>query len=308
MEDLDAAVTKLVRARLEAASARMAAAVRPTLAEFDLAKGMAGLGAYLLYRDSTGCLIRQVLTYLVRLTEPLPAEDQAGVRAPGWWTDDVPAGEPAGAFHGGYADLGMAHGIAGPLALLALSMLQGVTVKGQAVAIDRICRWLDLWRHDGPAGSCWPERVTYAELVTGRSICDGPARPSWCYGTPGLARAQQLAGLATGDLARQQLAEDALVSCLTNPAQLSRFTDPALCHGRAGLIATAWHAAADSRSSEIACHLSRLFDTFFEHAEDVDSLSMRRPGLIEGSAGVALTLHSIAFGTSSGWERSLLIN
>lgn len=46
-----------------------------------------------------------------------------------------------------------------------------------------------------------------------------PARPSWCYGTPGLARARQLAGLALRDLARQEAAEHALAStrCSTTP-------------------------------------------------------------------------------------------
>ena len=58
-------------------------------------------------------------------------------------------------------------------------------------------------------------------------------------GTPGLARAQQLAALALGDRARQQAAEDALARCLADPVQLARISDPALCHGWAGLLLTA---------------------------------------------------------------------
>lgn len=108
---LDAAVAQLVRARLEAASARMATAARPSLSEFDLVRGLTGLGAYLLGRDPDGELIREVLTYLVRLTEPIPADDPAGAGAPGWWTNDPPSGLPAHAYPGGHTDLGMAHGI-----------------------------------------------------------------------------------------------------------------------------------------------------------------------------------------------------
>ncbi len=85
----------------------MAATLRPSLAEFDLVRGLTGLGAYLLCRAPHGELVRQVLTYLVRLTEPLPADDQAGASAPGWWTSDVPSGQPVGAFRGGHADLGI---------------------------------------------------------------------------------------------------------------------------------------------------------------------------------------------------------
>lgn len=307
MAVLDTAVTRLVRARLNAASLRMAAAVRPRLAEFDLVYGLTGLGAYLLRRSPHGELVRQVLAYLVQLTEPLPTDDQAGANAPGWWTSDVPSGGPADTFNGGHADLGMAHGIAGPLALLALAMNKGITVEGHSAAIGRICQWLDAWRHEGTAGPWWPERVTLTELRSGRSTQRGPARPSWCYGTPGLARAQQLAGQATGDHARQQLAEHALASCLSDPAQLARITDPALCHGWAGLIATVWYAAADT-SPDIAAHLPRLLDTLLDHADRGHSPSWRLPGLIDGTAGIAATLHSMATGTSGGWETCLLIN
>ncbi len=228
--------------------------------------------------------------------------------APGWWTSNTPSGQPADAFPGGYADLGVAHGIGGPLALMALSMKQGITAEGQATAIGRICRWLDAWRHDGPIGPWWPERVSLAELRTGRSAHRGPARPSWCYGTPGLARAQQLAGQATGDHTRQQMAEYALASCLSDPAQLARLTGPALCHGWAGLIAAVGCAAAAARSPDIGAHLPRLFDTLLGNAEASDSPSWRPPGLIEGSAGIALTLHSMTAGTSGGLETCLLIN
>jgi len=42
------------------------------------------------------------------------------------------------------------------------------------------------------------------------------------------------------------------------------------------------------------------------HAHDAPPATL--PGLIEGSAGVALTLHSIATGTTGGWHTCLLLN
>ncbi|MGH3776471.1 MAG: lanthionine synthetase C family protein [Pseudonocardiaceae bacterium] len=308
MKSLDAAVSKLVRARLEVAFARLAAAVRPALSEFDLVRGLTGLGAYLLRRDPDGELVRRVLAYLVQLTQPLPTDDDAGPSAPGWWTSDVPSGQPAHAFRGGHADLGMAHGISGPLALLALAMKKGITVDGHTGAIEGICQWLNAWRHEAATGPWWPERVSLAELRTGRSVHNGPARPSWCYGTPGLARAQQLAGQALGDPVRQQMAEHALVSCVSDPAQLARITDPALCHGWAGLIATVWCTAADARSPEIGVHLPRLIDTLLKHVQADHSPPWRLPGLIEGDAGVALTLQSVTTPTDPGWQTCLLLN
>lgn len=307
-ERLDTAVTVLVRSRLAAAAARMDAAQRPSLAEFDLVRGLAGLGGYLLHWAPHSALVHQVLAYLVRLTEPVPAADPAGTAAPGWWTADIPLDRSVDVFAGGHADLGIAHGITGPLALLALAMRRGVTVDGQAAAIDRICRWLDDWRQDGPAGPWWPKRVTLAEHRAGRSTRSGPGRPSWCYSTPGIARAQQLAGIATGDLARQRRAENDLNACLSDPGQAAQLADLTLCHGWAGLIATTWYAAADALTPALGAHLPRLLDTLLDKAADDDAPTLKLPGLIDGSAGVALTLHTIATGTSSGWETSLLIN
>ncbi|MEW2087032.1 lanthionine synthetase LanC family protein, partial [Streptomyces sp. NPDC005283] len=174
MASLDRAVADLTDTRLKAALDRMDAERRPALYEFDLVRGLTGLGAYLLHRDPGGDLVRRVLTYLVRLTRPVPADDVAGPNAPGWWTNDAPTGSDDPAFEAGQIDLGMAHGIAGPLAFMALSIRDGVRVDGQLEAIETICRWLDAWQQPAPAGPWWPERITLDELRSGR-----PHRDPW---------------------------------------------------------------------------------------------------------------------------------
>lgn len=306
MASLDAGVAQLVQTRLQTAHARIDAGQRPSQYEFDLTRGLTGLGAYLLHRGPGGDLVRQVVSYLVRLTEPVDVTDEAGASAPGWWTHDSSAHERDPAFAAGEANFGMAHGCSGPLALLALAMRAGVVVEGQAAAIARICRWLEDWRQEAPAGPWWPERITVNELRTGRTNQGGPLRPSWCYGTPGLARAQQLAALALCDRVRQRAAEDALALCLADPVQLARISDPALCHGWAGLLATAWHAADDAVTPAIAAHLPHLLDTLLAHTRDTPPEPL--PGLVEGRAGIALTLHTLSTGTHSDWTACLLIN
>ncbi|MEO3862896.1 lanthionine synthetase C family protein [Acrocarpospora sp. B8E8] len=297
---LDAAVTALTRTRLAAATVRMDARTRPTSAEYDLVRGLTGLGAYALNHGRHD-LVRDVLTYLVRLTEPVNVADAAGLDVPGWWTNDPHAASN----QGGYASLGMAHGIGGPLALLALALRQGIMVDGHAAAIQRICQWLGSWRQDGSHGPWWPERVCLSEHRTRRPAQSGPARPSWCYGTPGLARAQQLAALATGDGARQDLAEDALARCVSDPVQLGRLAGLGLCHGWSGTLATAWCAAADADSSRLADLLPQLTDAVIRIAA---STRPAPPGLIDGRAGVALILHSLTHADSTRWMRCLLIS
>jgi lantibiotic biosynthesis protein len=107
------------------------------------------------------------------------------------------------------------------------------------------------------------------------------------------------------DAARQEAAEEALTRCLADPVQLSRIVDPSLCHGWAGLAATAWYAADDARTTSLQKQLPQIMRLLIQHATDT---TPARSGLITGPAGIALTLHTVATGTDVRWATSLLIN
>ncbi|MEV4315150.1 lanthionine synthetase C family protein [Actinocrispum sp. NPDC049592] len=302
LTQLDVATERLTRARLAAAHARIDRGDLPALAEFDLIRGLTGLGVHHLRRAPRAEVTSAVLAYLVRLTEPLPG---LGDELPGWWTEHGPTGQPPADYPGGHGNFGMAHGITGPLALLALALRRGVVVDGHRQAIARIFAWLDAWQHDHPVGPWWPRTITLAEARAGHCDQPGPLQPSWCYGTPGIARAQQLAAIATGDTARRRTAERALLGCVNDPGQLARIIDPSLCHGAAGLLHTVWRAAGDAATGEVsAClpHLARLL------VERLQTAS-RSVGLLEGSTSAALALHTAATGTAppSGWDSCMLL-
>lgn len=303
LADLDTSTAAVTRRRLDEAHARIDRGDCPALAEFDLIRGLTGLGAYHLQCDSHHDLTLAVLSYLVRLTEPLHHD---GEGLPGWWTHLDPSGRMSPEYSGGHGNLGMTHGITGPLALLATAMKRGVTVHGHTEAIGRICAWVDTWRHDYGAGPWWPQWVTRDEQRASRSTQAGPLRPSWCYGTPGQARAQQLAGQATGDTERQHLAEEALLGCVTDERQLSYLTDASLCHGWAGLVHTVWRATADAYTGELSTHVPHLRDRLIHHCGEPGT----KPGLLEGDAGPALALHTTAADAPPPpeWDACLLTN
>ncbi|WP_425544340.1 lanthionine synthetase LanC family protein, partial [Acrocarpospora macrocephala] len=170
---LDEGVAAITRDRLNSAHRRLVQGERPALAEFDLISGLTGLGAHLWRRDPGGDLVKEVLAYLVALTEPVGG-------LPGWWTMSS-ASRTAEDPPGGHGNNGMAHGICGPLALLALTARGGLVVRGQVEAIGRICAWLDDWRQDHRGAPWWPEMVSFTEVQQGRTTQPGPLRPSWCY-------------------------------------------------------------------------------------------------------------------------------
>lgn len=294
---LDRAMDRIVRSRLERAHARMDAGELPLLSEFDTIRGLTGLGALLLARNPQSPLLRDVLTYLVRLTKPVTVH---GRTFPGWWSPVGPGGKKNAAFPGGHANTGMAHGIAGPLTLLATALRRGIAVEGHTEAIERILAWLDAWQQTPPSGAWWPYWVTRAQL-DGACALVGPQRPSWCYGAAGVARAQLLAADALGDQWRYAAAQSTLARVFTDaPMEL----DSSLCHGRAGLAVLA-HATALGNASGLCASISDGDTT----AVADGLLAGAGIGLLEGAAGIATALHTLHAATPDmGWASFLLLD
>ncbi|MCZ4513984.1 lanthionine synthetase C family protein [Streptomyces sp. ActVer] len=303
--------------RLDAAHRRIDAGRLPELAEFDAIRGLTGYGAYLLRRDLGSSTMRTVLDYCVRLTEPITRQ---GETLPGWWTQTGPSGSPDDdRFPGGHANTGMAHGIGGVLALLSLAARNGTLAEGHHAALRAILAWLDRWQQETGRGPAWPYWVTRGELRTGCLAPSAPRRPSWCYGTAGLARAQQLAALALGDTDRQIDAENALVAALTDSNQLKATTDNGLCHGFAGLAHIAARTADDAHPSTVGqlraaipALLAAVHPPGTDPALTATALIQdeeRGPGLLDGAAGTALALiaPSTATPPRSAWDACLLI-
>ncbi|MER7787718.1 lanthionine synthetase C family protein [Streptomyces sp. NPDC097640] len=296
LHTLDELVAAHTRRRLDAAHARIDQGTQTSFAEYDLLRGLTGLGALLLRRAPASDEMKGVLEYLVRLTEPIPS--RGGETLPGWWVWHAPVrlGEPT---PGGHANAGLAHGITGPLALLALAKRHGITVNGHDDAMARICRWLDRIRQSDHRGTHWPRWITRTTTAPTK-----PTAPSWCYGTPGLVRAQQLAATAQGDVHRKRMAERALLYCLADPHQLDQLTNRGLCHGVAGLMRVVQRVAQDAENPDlITDRLPQLSERFLSLGPPAET------GLLEGTAGAALAFQSAEPDTTpaSDWDACLLL-
>ncbi|MDG4803704.1 lanthionine synthetase C family protein [Micromonospora sp. WMMD980] len=313
---LDATIADDTLRRVAVITGRLEPGQRPLLADFDVVRGVTGVGGYLLRRRPGDPAVTAVLSYLVRLTRPVI---HRGQRVPGWWTPVSPHGDRDDRYPGGHANLGVAHGIAGPLTLLALATRAGVTVPGQSEAIATICAWLDQWRTGTDTTPTWPYWITWDEHRAGRpSEPAHPRRPSWCYGTAGLARAQQLAALALHDPGRQHASEQALLFALTDPGHRAAVTDASLCHGWAGMAHIAARAATDATPATAAAlrdTAARLLDVVHQPGTDPRDTAAALlapdgggPGLLDGAAGTALaSLTAAGLTPRTRWDACLLI-
>ncbi|MFI7077569.1 lanthionine synthetase C family protein [Micromonospora sp. NPDC049903] len=296
---LDDKTTTLTRTRLATAHARIGRGDRLQMREFDLIHGLTGLGVYHLHRHPTHPITGEVISYLTRLTQSPGGTDDL----PPWWMPVGLSGEPDSDFPLGHGNLGIAHGISAVLALLSLAILHDIPTASLQDAVARLCGWTDQWRTDEPAGTWWPGYLTIEQA---RSLAPPHRpRPSWCYGISGTARAQQLAGLALGDTARQHAAEAAILATLRNPAQLALLPGIGLCHGQAGLLQSALRTAVDARNTAIAAELPDVAT----HLSAQLAQPITDPELMDGAAGAALALHAFGTGATpvSPWDAVLLL-
>ncbi|NEW77729.1 lanthionine synthetase C family protein [Streptomyces rhizosphaericus] len=304
-----------VRVSLERISERLRVK-GPGLAypEYDLISGLARSGRSLMAGASLGHAessdtLRDVLGLLAEMARPIQAH---GERVPGWWInprlDLVPEADKA-AYPLGEFNLGIAHGICGPLSLLALAHHAGHGLPHTLDAMRSMADWVMRKRLVGEHGMYWPGRVSFEE-ETGRS--EGAAAPvaprsDWCYGTAGVARALHLAGRALGDPDLTKAGVDAMRSIFQRLYESAEMPDATFCHGRAGILLTAVRMAADTGALELwegadrlARELARSFDptTAFGYRYPLrphaNAPGLDEPGLLQGATGVALTLLSYA--------------
>ncbi|MFF1273282.1 lanthionine synthetase LanC family protein [Streptomyces marokkonensis] len=194
----------------------------------------------------------------------------------------------------------MAHGVAGPLALAPPRRLRrhrpGRRPGRRHHPPHHLGAALRRQRHR-------LARVPASDRLPGRAR--GAAAP---YGTPGIARALQLAALTLHDHAARRLAEHTALQAITDPRQTGQITETSLCHGWAGLLLTADRIASDAALPDLAEALPAL------HNRLTTEMGRRRTaehaGLLTGNAGVLLTLHTLttARPVDLGWETCLLLN
>jgi hypothetical protein len=309
---LDDAVYEQCRRLIEAETARMERGHLVSVHAYDTVSGLTGLGRYLLLAGGRAHdELAQVLRCLVGLTRPVGSDSQGG-RSVGWLVGHPPfLGQDNPSRH---INLGLAHGIAGPLALFALAWEAGVRVPGQDLAAQRVADWLLEHRGQDESGRYWPAFLSEPQLTA-------PPRcaPAWCYGSLGTARAVQLAGRAFGEPAWSGAAREVIAGeaeCIrARPAG----GECGLCHGWAGVLHVLARFEQDAPGTVPVDLPDLLVERLLAGARQDSAFLFpyRRPnggiadepGLVQGAAGVALALTRYADpdAPGCGWDAALML-
>jgi hypothetical protein len=281
---------------------------------YDVINGLTGTGRLLLdavhdpaERSSrVEDALTATFTHLTAVTDRLTVD---GRSVPGWWVppDGQPSSRDAGEYPRGDFNLGMAHGVPGPLWLLSTALAAGYEVPGQRAAIGRMAGWIIGWTLVDEAGAYWPCRVGWDE-ETGARPASAFSRTAWCYGAPGVAASLYRAGEVCGEAAWCDAAVRALRAALLRDESRWALDGPTVCHGYAGLLLALHRVGVAAADRELLAGADRVAAMVLHHADPdapfVFRHLMRYPhghggpvhraldvaGLLEGAAGVACAL------------------
>ncbi|WP_096187399.1 lanthionine synthetase C family protein [Evansella halocellulosilytica] len=286
---------------------------------FDVIQGISGIASYLLGKEKFQNSLIKCLNYLLVLTQPIKINNKW---VPGWYIpkENLFLDSDKENFPFGNFNIGLSHGITGPLSILSLALINGIEIKGQKEAINTIAEWLLKHMSKDQYGIFWPHVVPYEAEFSEYNTRRG--REVWCYGTPGVSRSLFLAGKALRDEKLQKLSTDALESTLTRPDYLWNIDSPILCHGYAGLLQILLAMYADTQRIPFKMSIHKLVNKILElynsdlpfGFQDIEptekgtKIVVNKGGLLEGSPGIALTLLSSLDYKCLKWDRCFLLN
>ena len=257
-------------------------------ASWDHIAGVTGLGAYLLgrrEREQTRALLESCST---RSRRARAAPDLSGYRA----LPDAEAERPA------RIDVGLSHGVAGPLALLALAAREGIEVAGQREAVAELGGWLVAKAAADPAGPLWPPWVALADDGVSASSPASTRAPRGATGRGASPGALWNAGDCLQEAGWRAAALHGLERALDLDPAERRLPSPTLCHGVAGTLQITMRLAQRTGSAELWARADALAGELLAASDaaspygvrdiDPNGVTTDRPGLLDrrGRRGV----------------------
>lgn len=280
----------------------------------DVYYGLSGIGAYLLCRcaDShASVVLHNILKSLIHLT-------QVADGLPYWHTPQFAMRDQwLTMFPGGYINCGLAHGIPGMLAVLALAHRQGMCVDGLEEGMQRAADWIIAQQIEDDWGINWPTALPI-KSDEWASAATAPARSGWCYGSPGIAQALWLVGDALDCAAYRDLAVEAMCAVYRRPLEARRLDSPTFCHGLASLLQItlrfAWNTQLpffQEAATTVLEQILALYDPgslLGFRCKEVWGTLVDAPGLVDGAAGVALALLAASTPQEPHWDRLFVLS
>jgi lantibiotic modifying enzyme len=294
---------------------RLLSRADPWSAPYDLVVGLTGLGVYALQRYPRPVAIECLRRVIERL-HGCAQQDEHGLY---WWTPPAEIHhESRKQYPSGRADLGVAHGVAGVIALLGGLCGAGVEEATARPLLEGAVRWLLAHSMPTEAGPAFP-------IWVAPGLQPWPARCAWCYGDPGIAAALLMAARGVGDVGWEQAAVALACRAAERPTSQTGVVNAGFCHGAAGLAHIynrMYQATGEPKLRRAALYWLERTLGFYRLARDKEGSWVQGswdPGqrelwtwtgidVVDGAAGVALVLLAAATSVEPAWDRMFLVS
>lgn len=268
----------------------------------DVISGLSGVGRYLLQvENKAASQVREKIEKCLILmgnTIEINSTNAVGWYVPNEYlfTDKDKEQYPDGVFN-----LGMAHGVAGFISYLSLSLIKNPNDKEKKKTIEYMCDWLINKSEYRNYGLCWSSMISYEEEINSINLTSNDTRDAWCYGSAGIGRAIYLAGKATAREDYFDKSKEAFQAIYNRNLNEWRLEGPSFCHGYSGLLQIINRMLNDSNDEFYVSFQEKLVKLILEKysekypfgfVDEEGTNKVTKIGLIDGVTGILLSLLS----------------
>lgn len=267
--------------------------------DYDLVRGVVGVGVYALERgrdDLIGAVLDRLESTAVPRLGGLAWHTPVAWLPP-WQQETAP---------GGYWNLGLAHGMPGAIALLARLCARGVD-RARPLLDGAMTHMLAV----EPASSTG--RYPSWHFTDGTRDHEPNGRIAWCYGDLGVATAFYAASVVD-----PKWRDDAMTLALDCAARERTANDTGICHGAFGnahMFNRLWQVTDDDRFAAAARRwLAQGLAMRSDHpiagfpSLEQGEIWKADPSMLTGVVGAGLVLHAAVSEISPDWDRLLLLD
>lgn len=283
---------------------------------YSLAQGISGVLAYLSLKQNNPMLLQAAKKCLSILVQLMSRQTVVlGCSMPGWYEPEsfLIFPQDKEKYPNGKFTIGMLYGISGILSALSIAASEGIWVEGLRETISSLAQWLKTKKKDSPCGPIWPDTVSFEEeMGEGENYPLSP-RDAWEGGIPSIARSLYLASKALNQESLKVFAEDVFLQIFSKNGRDWNLKGSSFMLGKAGLLAMAYWMSQDTRNpllfkkvSDLECDLKRSFNPLLPFGFQTPD-GRNEPGIMEGSAGIVLSLLLAQGREESRWDRMFLL-
>lgn len=300
-----------------------------TIQHYDLIFGLSGIGESILYRNVLSKedvdVLKDILYYLSilgwKITDNSISLPRFYIKSKNQMREDEKKDFP-----NGNLNFGLAHGMIGPMLIMAKSYSRGIVVHNQLNTIYSIYEQYKEFMSEKKGVMYWPTQLSVEKFVHKEKIDDYRIRrASWCYGTAGISRALYLSGKYINDNNMKELGRISLNNLAKLEFKEYSLISPIICHGYSGLLNILLLMFKEEKEEHylevIKVLIEKILDCYIEDSKygfisqdemveangEVSIVKSESLDVLEGTTGIILTLMALYKEKVISQEQLLLV-